>query len=103
LFIVKHLNQFCQQNYRCDAQFVDFSFDSIHRFSSWRYGIDNIHLVDINSNKPKSLRLNITVDKPIISTIDNYNKSLSSYNYTALLTSCVFFSLFKIRVTRRID
>ncbi|CAF1436161.1 unnamed protein product [Adineta ricciae] len=64
--IVQHLNKFCKHDTHCDAE----------------YGIDNIHLLDANQHQLSSIRLLITVDKPVL----NQTNENSSYNYTELLT-----------------
>ncbi|CAF1139212.1 unnamed protein product [Adineta ricciae] len=74
--IVQHLNKFCKHDTHCDAE----------------YGIDNIHLLDANQHQLSSIRLLITVDKPVL----NQTNENSSYNYTELLTgfSIFYFELF---------
>ncbi|CAF1403553.1 unnamed protein product [Adineta ricciae] len=70
LSIVQHLNKFCKHDIHCDAE----------------YGIDNIHLLDANQHALSSIRLLITVDKPVL----NQTNENSSYNYTELLTGALY-------------
>lgn len=51
------------------------------------YGIENVHLINVIRYGSTSVRLNITADEPVLSSNIKSGNVLSSYNYTALLTS----------------
>lgn len=56
-------------------------------FFSSSYGAENLHLIETFEQSSTSIRLTITVDKPILTSNNSMSEFSTNFNYTALLKS----------------